>query len=81
MTDSKPKPLRCDHALYGLLTDERWLEVKCKRRACGYQKGLVVLHTIDITSGKVVSTKRFTDPRITKENTDAVKHPSPAVRA
>lgn len=81
MKDSEPKPLRCGHALYGLLTDGRWLEVKCKRRACGYQKGLVVLHTIDITSGQVVSTKRFTDPRITKEKTDAVNNSSPAVRA
>lgn len=61
-------PLRCDHALYGLLTDERWLEVKCKRRACGYHKGLVVLHTIDITTGKVKDTHIFTDPRtINKE--------------
>lgn len=81
MANPKPLPLRCDHALYGLLTDERWLEVKCKRRACGYQKGLVVLHTIDIQSGKVVSTKRFTDPRYNKENTDAVNHSSPAVRS
>ena len=80
MAENKPKALRCDHALYGLLTDERWLEVKCKRRACGYKKGLVVLHTIDIQSGKVVSTQRFADPRFTKENTNAVKHPSASVR-
>lgn len=81
MANPKPLPLRCDHALYGLLTDERWLEVKCKRRACGYQKGLVVLHTIDIKSGQVVSTKRFTDPRFNKENTNGVNNSSPAVRA
>jgi len=80
MANPKPLPLRCDHALYGLLTDERWLEVKCKRRACGYKKGTVVLHTIDIQSGTVVSTKRFADPRF-KENTNAVKHSSTAVRA
>lgn len=56
--------LRCNTDLYGLLTDGRWLEVKCKRRACGFKKGLVVLHTIDITTGEVSYTKIFTDPRI-----------------
>lgn len=60
-------PLRCDHTLFGLLTDNRWLEVKCKRRACGYVKGTVVLHTIDIHTGGVVKTKRFADPRKQKE--------------
>lgn len=80
MANPKPLPLRCDHALYGLLTDERWLEVKCKRRACGYEKGSVVLHTIDIQSGQVVSTRKFADPRFTKENTNVIRHPSPSVR-
>lgn len=75
------KSLRCDHALYGLLTDERWLEVKCKRRACGFKKGLVVLHTIDIKTGKVVSTKRFTDPRFIKEKSNVVDNAPAALRA
>lgn len=56
--------LRCDHTLFGRLTDNRWLEVKCKRRACGYVKGTVILHTIDIQTGEVVSTKNFADPRL-----------------
>lgn len=60
-------PLRCDHTLFGQLTDDRWLEVKCKRRACGYYKGISIFHTIDITTGKVVSTKRFADPPKQKE--------------
>ena len=59
--------LRCGTNLYGRLTDNRWLEVKCKRRACGYSKGILVLHTIDITTGKVVSTKKFTEPRPTQK--------------
>lgn len=54
--------LRCSTDLYGRLTDNRWLEVKCKRRACGYAKGRVVLHTIDITTGKVVRTQKFSEP-------------------
>ena len=57
--------LRCDNTLHGRLTDNRWLEVKCKRRACGFVKGTVVLHTIDITTGEVVCTQRFAEPKNT----------------
>ena len=55
--------LRCGTNLFGRLTDNRWLEVKCKRRACGYTKGTVILHTIDTRTGKVVKTNRFANPR------------------
>ena len=55
--------LRCENNLYGRLTDNRWLEVKCKRRACGFTKGTVILHTIDIITGAVVKTNRFAEPR------------------
>ena len=73
--------LRCSNTLYGRLTDNRWLEVKCKRRACGYSKGTVVLHTIDIISGEVVSTRRFSDPRNSrKEQGNAPDQQPPAVR-
>lgn len=57
--------LRCGNNLYGRLTDNRWLEVKCKRRACGYVKGTLILHTIDITTGMVVSTHKFKEPHPT----------------
>jgi hypothetical protein len=73
--------LRCDNTLYGRLTDSRWLEVKCKRRACGYSKGTIILHTIDILTGQVVSTKRFAEPRNKKEEADASHHSSPSVRS
>jgi hypothetical protein len=74
--------LRCSNTLYGRLTDDRWLEVKCKRRACGYVKGTVVLHTIDITTGEVASTRRFSDPKNTrKEQGHAPDHQPSAVRS
>jgi hypothetical protein len=59
--------LRCEGTLHGRLTDSRWLEVKCKRRVCGSSPGNVVLHTIDLETGKVVKTQVFADPKITKE--------------
>ena len=73
--------LRCDNNLYGRLTDGRWLEVKCKRRACGHRAGTVVLHTIDITTGKVVRTKRFQDPKIQKEGQHAADNSPATIRA
>lgn len=67
--------LRCEGTLYGRLTDERWLEVKCKRRRCGFKPGVVILHTIDIKTGEVVSTKKFAEPPRKKEqNNDARQH-------
>lgn len=73
--------LRCGGTLYGQLTDERWLEVKCKRRACGFVKGMVVLHTIDIKTGKVVSTKRFSDPNTRRRRQNASHNASASVRS
>lgn len=74
--------LRCTNTLFGRLTDNRWLEVKCKRRACGYVKGTVVLHTIDILTGEVVKTDCFQDPKNRKEgHKNASQHSPASVRA
>lgn len=74
--------LRCEGTLHGRLTDGRWLEVSCRRRRCGYSKGKVILHTIDILTGEVVRTKQFRNPdKQRKEGHDASHHPSAAVRA
>lgn len=69
--------LRCGTTLHGRLTDERWLEVKCKRRACGYVKGTVVLHTIDITTGKVIQTEIYADPSTQNRRGHNASHHSP----
>lgn len=73
--------LRCDGTLYGLLTDGRWLEVKCKRRICGYSKGMVILHTIDLQTNEVVSTKKFAEPKNQKGEGNAPHNASASVRS
>lgn len=73
--------LRCGNTLHGRLTDERWLEVKCKRRACGYVKGTVVLHTIDIKTGEVVNTRCFAEPRNQRKGSHRDSGHRTAVRA
>jgi hypothetical protein len=59
--------LRCNGTLHGHVTDNRWLEVKCKRRICGWRKGTILLHTIDLQTGKVVSSRQFREPGMKKE--------------
>lgn len=73
--------LRCEGTLHGRLTDNRWLEVKCKRRQCGYRKGIVVLHTIDLHTGKVTQTKEFAEPTTRKGRANAPHNAPPAVRS
>lgn len=58
--------LRCEGNLYGILSDDhQTIEVRCKRRGCGAAPGVVVLHTILLSSGEVADTKRFREPRDT----------------
>ena len=55
--------LRCPRALFGYVDlDRRTVEVKCKRRACGADRGAIVLHTISLDTGQVVDNKRFREP-------------------
>ena len=59
--------LRCEGTLFGVLSDDRTtVEVKCKRRRCGAGPGKIVLHTISLETGEVVTTRRFKEPQIGK---------------
>jgi hypothetical protein len=49
--------------MHGILSEDGTeLEVKCKRRSCGKRPGVVVLHTFNLTTGKLKYTKRFREP-------------------
>lgn len=57
--------LRCQaKTLYGKVSDNAVgkLEVRCRGSWCGYRPGVVVLHTFDLSTGKVEKTERFSDP-------------------
>lgn len=54
--------LRCRATMHAKLADGL-LEIKCRRRSCGAQPGVVVLHRFNIHTGELVDTKRFADPR------------------
>lgn len=59
-----PTELRCNGNLYGILSDDRTtIEVKCKRRACGYAPGVIILHTLSFETGKELSTLRLKEPK------------------
>jgi hypothetical protein len=70
--------LRCSGTMHGRM-DNFLLEVKCGRRSCGAKPGVVVLHTFDVTTGKLVGTKRFADP-VKKGNTNGSSRSRAAVR-
>lgn len=55
--------LRCSGTMHGRLVDATHLEVKCKRRGCGYRAGVVVLHVFNLETGALESTQRFADPK------------------
>lgn len=56
--------LRCDGTLHGIASDDATgtLERMCKHIRCGYVKGIVILHTFDLATGQVVTTKKFREP-------------------
>lgn len=54
--------LRCPGTMHGKLEDDV-IEVKCRRRTCGSQRGVVVLHRFNIHTGELVNTQRFAEPR------------------
>lgn len=55
--------LRCEGTLFGILSDDgKTIEVKCKRRKCGYAPGIVILHTLSLATGNVVETHKFRQP-------------------
>lgn len=54
--------LRCPGTLHARL-DGNLIEVKCKRRSCGVKPGVIVFHQFDLTTGELVRTVRFSDPR------------------
>ena len=57
-------PLRCPNKLHGeFFPEEGWLEIKCKSRWCGARKDVVVIHRFDVTTGKLLETLKFRDPK------------------
>lgn len=55
--------LRCGGTMHGKLNIVNgMLEVKCSRRRCGAERGVVVLHTFDLSTGNMIKTQRFRDP-------------------
>ncbi len=69
--------LRCGGTMHGRVDVEHLtLEVKCKRRKCGVQPGVVVLHTFDLQTGELLDTKKFADPRREVKNGSSSLRPA-----
>lgn len=51
--------LRCDSRRLFAILEEGVLEVACRSKRCGYQAGVVVLHRFSLSTGELLSTRRF----------------------
>lgn len=53
--------LRCENGILFGHTDcvNNTIDVACKSARCGKRPGVVVIHTIDLASGEVLSTKLY----------------------
>lgn len=60
--------LRCPNRKHAELVDGV-LEIRCRKPACGYAPGIVVIHRFDAEGGELLDTKRFRDTpaELTKE--------------
>jgi hypothetical protein len=54
--------LRCGGTMHAKLLEDNLLEVKCGRRSCGARRGVVILHTFDLTTGQMTGTAKFAEP-------------------
>jgi hypothetical protein len=72
--------LRCANGiLHGVVFDGS-IEVSCKSRRCGKVPGVIVLHTFDLRTGKLLSTRLFKNPEERGENNGS-SEPSIALRS
>lgn len=62
--------LRCPtgKVLHGVVSDNAkgYLDVSCRGKWCGKKPGVVVIHRFDLATGKVVETKKFQEPTMSK---------------
>lgn len=61
--------LRCGSTMHAKL-DGFHLKVRCGRRSCGAKRGVVIIHTFDLNTGKLIDTTGYADP-IVKEDDSA----------
>lgn len=71
--------LRCDNKMHGVIVEDGVLEIKCDSRFCGAGPGIIVLHRFDTTTGELLGTNRFKNPRGRVE-VDGTQHDSAPVR-
>lgn len=70
---------RCDAKMHGILVELGIIEIKCDSRFCGAGPGITVLHRFDTTTGQLIGTNRFRNPR-GRVIADVIDHDSAPVR-
>lgn len=66
----RPHELRCPGRLYGVITDEGLIEVKCRSYKCGASPEVVVFHYFDPETQEITKTKKFQDAKVLFDRTN-----------
>lgn len=73
--------LRCPSRLHGVVIADDHYEVKCHSKHCGAGDGTTVLHYFSLTTGELIDTRLFKEPKALfdreRRKTDAT-HDDPA---
>lgn len=66
---------RCANSLHFKIVGNQ-IETKCRSKRCGAGRGNVVLHRFDLTTGELVETQHFKDPKVMFDNglSEQAKH-------
>lgn len=59
--------IRCTNGILFGTIEDCVLEVKCRSNRCGHEAGTVVIHRFDLGTGKLIDTRKFKSPRLTRE--------------
>jgi len=55
--------LRCGSKKHGVIAEPGFIEIKCDSRFCNTEGNTIVLHVFDASTGKLVKTDRYKNPR------------------
>lgn len=70
--------VRCQAGKLHAVLGDGWIEIRCHNKWCGHRPGTVVIHRFDVTTGELIQTKKYAQP---KEETRGAPCSGAAVRS
>ncbi len=74
--------LRCDNGiLHGTIREDGHIEFRCRSKRCGHEPGVIVIHTFNAVTGKLLKTNVFAEPNTERRMQSGSSRIRPAVRS